>query len=216
MDYKKITQKILDIHCTEDGFDETDFTEHLEDFFHLKLREKIQVTQEHIAEIAHFIWQEKFGVTKIETSEIENEPSYYDKKWKQVTDREEDARESSNDNELPPIDIIIGGKKDILLYQLLSKFDELRDDFQKTMLEIGFKKESTPEMALLIDKTLTGYEALIQQITEKKETLFEIQNLLNTYLAEYMAEIHPEEEPSDAQREIPEAKIIKLPPFLKR
>lgn len=210
MDYKIIAQKILDIHTTE-GFDETDFTEHLEDFFHLKLEEKMQVTQERIAEIVHFISQEKFGVTKIETSEIENDSTYYDKKREEVFDREKGARKIINDNELPPIDIIIGGKKDILLYQLLSKFDELRDDFQKTMLELGVEKENTAEMTLLIDKTLTGYEALIQRITGKKETIFEIQSLLNLYLAE----IHPEE-PSDIKQEFPEAKVIRLPPFLKK
>ncbi|MBP6859116.1 MAG: hypothetical protein KBC69_00630 [Candidatus Magasanikbacteria bacterium] len=215
MDYKVITQKILDIHTTE-GFDEIDFTDHLEDFFHLKLEEKMQVTQEHIIEITYFIFQEKSGVIKIETSEIENDPTYYDKKREEVDDQEEGAREISNDNELTPIEVIIGGEKDILLYQLLSKFDELRDDFEEIIQGIDTKKESTSETVLLIDKTLTAYEALIQKITGKKETIFEIKNLLNTYLREYAAEIHRKEEPSDIKQEFPEAKVIRLPPFLKK
>ncbi len=216
MDYKKITQKILEIHTTKDGFDETDFTEHLEDFFYLKLGEKTQVTQEHIAKIAHFIWQEKFSVTKVEISEVENDPTYYDKKWEEVIDREESVRESSNDNELPPIDVIIGGEKDIFLYELLSKFDELRDDIQKAIIEFAPTERDLPEAELLINKGLAEYETLLQQITGKKETTFEIQNLLNTYLREYAAEIHKEEESSNAQEALPEAKIIRLPPFLKK
>ena len=212
MDYQKITQKILDIYRTDDGFDETDFIEHLQDFFYLKLIEKTQVTKKDIAQIANFIWQEKFGLAKIETSKTENEPSYYDKKRKQLIDQDNRKNEGRNDNELPPIEVIIGGEKDTFLCELLSKFDELREDIQRAVIKLVPTEKGFLEAELLINKGLTEYGALMQQISGKKETIFEIQSLLNSYLAE----IGTEKELSGIKPEFPEAKVIRLPPFLKK
>jgi hypothetical protein len=219
MDFQNTAQKILQIHTNlHNGFDDTNFMEKLEDFLYLEIQKNMSVTKNHISRIAYFTWQEQFGVTKIKIADTENDPAYYDAKWNEVTDNDDNGpNENTSEKDPFPIEIIIGGEKDTVLYELLTRFDQLRDTVHEAINGYADTKETMPEAQKLIQNGLAEYEAILLQITNNKEITSEIQNLINTYLQKYENEIRENTgEKNSLKQKIPEAKIIKLPPSWKK
>ncbi len=210
MNYQNVAQKILQIHNNPNGgFDDTDFSEKLEDF----LREKMEVFlpngKERFSFISEFIWEEKFGRVKFTISDTEQDSSYYKEKWQEISKNDTVRLDmDQNNSALPPVDIIIGGEKDVLLYELLTRFDQLRAGLEEAI----YDTETEPEATQLIENALQDYEAILAQVTGTKEVIFETQSLINNYITEYENEIHEKTRENTLPRqELPEAKIIKPP-----
>ncbi len=210
MDYQNVAQKILQIHSSpHGGFDDTDFMEKLEEFLQKKMEIFLPNGKERFSFISEFIWEEKFGRVKFTISDTEQDYSYYKEKWQEINNNTAAHLDfDQNNTESSPVDIIIGGEKDILLYELLSRFDQLREGLEEAV----YDTEEESEAAKLIESTLRDYETILVQVAGTKEVLFEAQNLINTYITEYEQEVREKTRENTLPRqELPEAKIIKPP-----
>ena len=212
MDYQNVAAKILEINNDpERGFDDTDFMEKLENFLHTTIEKNMLIAHEHINQMSFFVFQEKFReIIKIVISNTEQSSAYYQQKREEL---QKIIRSLSYDeNTTPAIELKIGGETDILLYELLSRFDELRNDIYDTISDCTEKQITQRNAQELINNILTEYEAILLQITDSKEVIFEIQTIINNYITERKKEIHEKtRENTPPRQELPEAKIIKLP-----
>ena len=169
------------------------------------------IAHEHINQMSFFVFQEKFReIIKIVISNTEQSSAYYQQKREEL---QKIIRSLSYDeNTTPAIELKIGGETDILLYELLSRFDELRNDIYDTISDCTEKQITQRNAQELINNILTEYEAILLQITDSKEVIFEIQTIINNYITERKKEIHEKtRENTPPRQELPEAKIIKLP-----